>query len=218
MTGRALRVLIVLLGPVLLSSPPAYGDAGLLRVSEVSGPYRISVFSEPTPLRLDRGMLSILIADHETGRPLRDVEVQVRIASPVDPARAYVKPAKRPGRGLRFTATLDEPGAPQVCPMHPEFEATRPGYCPHCGMELVSRSRPPGLFAIRIEVESNRGEGSVSFEANIEAPESQWVSLGPSLAVPPLGILLFVLHQSLRHRMQARRGKPAGDSRRTSTR
>jgi len=217
-TGRALRVLIVLVGPVLLSSPPAYGDAGLLRVSEVSGPYRISVFSEPTPLRLDRGVLSVLIADRETGRPLRDVEVQVRIASPADPAHASVQPAQRPGRGLRFTATLDEPGAPQVCPMHPEFEATRPGYCPYCGMELVSRSRPPGRRAIRIEVKSNLGEGSVSFEADIEAPESQWISLGPSLAVPPLGILLFVLHQSLRHRMQTRRGELTRDSRRTSIR
>lgn len=209
MTGRALQVLIVLVGPALFSSPPAYGDAGLLRVSEVSGPYRISVFSEPTPLRLDRGVLSILVADRETGRPLRDVKVQVRIASSTDTAHASVQSAQRPGRGLRFSATLDESDALQVCPMHPKFEAAHPGFCPYCGMELVSRSSSPGPRAIQVAVKSNRGEGSVSFEADIEAPESQWISLGPSLAVPPLGILLFVLHQSLRHRMHPRRGERA---------
>ena len=97
----------------------------------------------------------------------------------------------------------------QVCPMHPKFEAAHPGFCPYCGMELVSRSSSPGPRAIQVAVKSNRGEGSVSFEADIEAPESQWILLGPSLAVPPLGILLFVLHQSLRHRMHPRRGERA---------
>ncbi len=209
MTARALRVLIALggLGPALFASPQSHADAGLLRVSGLSDPYRISVFSEPTPLRLDRGTLSILVADSETGQPLRDVEVRVRIEPDADPAHPFVKPAERRGRGLRFSATLENPNTLHVCPMHREFVSTQPGSCPHCGMALVSRSRSPGSWRIHVDVKSDRGEGSVSFEADIQPPEAAWISLGPSLAVPPLGILVFVLHQSLRRRMPGRRGE-----------
>jgi len=219
-TPRALRVLIALggLGPALFASPQSQADAGLLRVSDLSDPYRISVFSEPTPLRLDRGTLSILVADAETGQPLRDVEVKVRIEPDTDPAHPFVKPAERRGRGLRFSATLDDPNALQVCPMHREFAATEPGSCPYCGMPLVSHSPAPGSWRIHVDVKSDRGEGSVSFEADVQPPEAVWISLGPSLAIPPIGILVFVLHQSLQRRMPGRRGERSRKSRRTSDR
>ena len=220
MTARALQGFVVLVGLVWSLFAPARSnaDAGLLRVSETTPPYRISVFSEPTPLRVDRGVLSILVADSETGQPLRDVAVKVRVAPVADPAHRFVKPAQRRGLGLRFSATLDDPHTPQVCPMHREFVATQPGSCPHCGMPLVSRSLPTGPWKIHVDVKGDRGEGSVSFEADIQPPEAAWISLGPSLAVPPLGILVFVVHQSLRRRMQGKRGEHPRKERRTSNR
>ena len=207
MKNRALRRFAARagVGLALFGSPQANADTGLLRVSENSGPYRISIFSQPTPLRVDRGALSILVADRMTGQPLPNVDVQVRIASATDPAHPTSHSAQRRGRGPIFSASFDSPDAVHVCPMHPEFEKTHPGSCPYCGMDLVPLVRAAGPVQIQVEAKSNRGKGSVSFEAQVDAPESAWISLGPALAVPPLGILLFILHQCLSQRMPARR-------------
>jgi hypothetical protein len=58
---------------------PAQADGGALRASEVRGPYRISVFTAPTPLRAGAVDFSVLVQDASTGAPAPGVDVILRL-------------------------------------------------------------------------------------------------------------------------------------------
>ncbi|MDG2201261.1 MAG: hypothetical protein P8K80_08790 [Phycisphaerales bacterium] len=58
-----LRLLLLCL---LVCSTPAKGDGGIVRVSENAGPWRITLFSSPTPLRAGPIDLSILVQEPHT--------------------------------------------------------------------------------------------------------------------------------------------------------
>lgn len=166
--AAAVSVLLTfLLVPSLLRA-----DAGLLRISEPGGPYQISVFTEPTPLRVDGGRIHVFVADRETGQPIEDAHVRFRL-EPQSGGTTPRKHAHRRPRGLRFSAGFTAPGA--------------------------------GRFTTRIEVTGQRGAGSVSFPIDVAPNEPLLVSLAPALAVPPLGIALFGLHQVLVRRRATRR-------------
>jgi hypothetical protein len=73
---RPLLVLVV--AGWLVSS--ACGDAGLVRLSEEVGKFRITVFTSPTPFRAGPVEIGVLVQDTATDRTIRDVDVSVSIA------------------------------------------------------------------------------------------------------------------------------------------
>jgi hypothetical protein len=68
--GGAGRPLTALLGLVLLAGGSARGDGGTLRLSERVGPYRVSVFTSPEPLRVGPADISVFVQDAESGAPV----------------------------------------------------------------------------------------------------------------------------------------------------
>jgi hypothetical protein len=58
---------------------PARGDGGSVRLSATKGPYRITVFSAPSPFRAGPVDISVLIQDATTGEPLPQAWVAVRM-------------------------------------------------------------------------------------------------------------------------------------------
>jgi hypothetical protein len=57
---------------------PAWGDGGLVRFSQPTGPFVVTVFSSPTPLRAGPVDLSVLIQD-QSGEAVLDARVRLTL-------------------------------------------------------------------------------------------------------------------------------------------
>jgi len=57
-------------------------DGEVMRMQQISGPYRISVFTAPDPLPAGPCDVSVLVQDRETGEPILDAPVSLAIAQP----------------------------------------------------------------------------------------------------------------------------------------
>lgn len=57
----------------------AHGDGGLLRLNQIAGPFRISVFTAPTPLRAGVIDVSVLVQRPGDDVPILDAEVTVTL-------------------------------------------------------------------------------------------------------------------------------------------
>jgi hypothetical protein len=89
--------LLLTVGVVLAAEPShASADGGTVRLSERQGPYRITVFTSPTPLRAGPVDVSVLVQDAATGRPLPEIPVVVQVT-----------PAGRPSAGRDLPATQE---------------------------------------------------------------------------------------------------------------
>jgi hypothetical protein len=64
-----------------VAATAARGDGGLLRLSQQAGPYRVAVFTDPTPLRAGPIDVSVLVQDAATGQPVLDVPVVVSLTN-----------------------------------------------------------------------------------------------------------------------------------------
>jgi hypothetical protein len=76
------RICFLLVSSFLL--PPSSflrADGGTIRLSEQKGGYRITVFTEPTPLRAGSVDISVLVQDASTGEPASDLHVTVKASS-----------------------------------------------------------------------------------------------------------------------------------------
>jgi hypothetical protein len=58
---------------------PAWGDGGLVRISQAAGPWVVTAFSSPTPLRAGPIDLSVLVRDPAQDRTVLDAAVQVSL-------------------------------------------------------------------------------------------------------------------------------------------
>ena len=80
-----MRGLVVLL--VVALAAAAWADGGMVRLSQTSGRFTITVFSAPTPLRAGAIDLSVLVQTAPGGAPLLDASVSVALRPGNDPAR-----------------------------------------------------------------------------------------------------------------------------------
>lgn len=75
------RLAVALGAAALLADAPAWADGGLVRLSQVAGPYTITVSSAPTPLRAGPIDLSVLVQRRDGGAPVLDAAVAVALRS-----------------------------------------------------------------------------------------------------------------------------------------
>lgn len=75
------RLAIALGAGALLAAAPTWADGGLVRLSQAAGPYTITVFSAPTPLRAGPIDLSVLVQPRDGGAPILDAAVSVALHS-----------------------------------------------------------------------------------------------------------------------------------------
>jgi hypothetical protein len=69
----------LLFGSLLLAGV-AHGDGGVLRLSQASGPFVVSVFTAPEPLRAGSAEVSVLV--QARGTVLVDAAVELRLRAP----------------------------------------------------------------------------------------------------------------------------------------
>ena len=123
--GTALRV---------LAPAVALADGGTIRLSGLEfGDYRVTVFTDPTPVRPDSIDVSFLITEADGLSVAEGLEVQVEVT-----------PLNHPGVAATYAATREQADDPRM------YAAK---------FSLGS----PGEWRIDISVEGNRGSGTASF-------------------------------------------------------
>jgi hypothetical protein len=147
---------------------PVRGDGGTVRLRERKGPYEISVFTAPTPLRAGAVDISVLVQDAGSGDPVPEARVTVSLAA-------------RPGRhGQKQQATTE--AATNKLLRAALFEIPRAGWW---DVEVtIAGGRSEG-----------RGEEKVHFAVEAAEPLPRWVAFWPWLIWPVLVIVLFGLRR-----------------------
>jgi hypothetical protein len=167
-----MRFLLVLIAVCTLGStaPPAWADGGALRLSEQSGRYRISLFTQPTPCRVGPIDLSVLVQDAVTGTAVTDAAVMVQM-----------EPSTGPRRTLRAVATTS--AATNKLLQAVVLDVPTAG-CWH-GVVLVVHD------GVQL---------SNAFDIDVDSDVPPWRSFGLWIAAPFVVIVLFVVHQVLKAR------------------
>ena len=104
---RAGRLCALALG-LFLWVPAARGDGGLLRLTESAGPFDISVFTAPTPLRVGAADVSVMVLERAGRAPVLDADVQVTLHRR-ELERASIATHDAATNKLLYAAWLDVP-------------------------------------------------------------------------------------------------------------
>jgi hypothetical protein len=162
-------------------------DGGTIRLVESAGPFVVTVFTAPEPLRVGPVDVSVLVQDRLGGTPLLDVQVTLQAAPPAgDGATA-----------LRDEATRAEAGNKLV----------------YASVFAIDR---PGAWTLRATVRRGDETADVSCALPILPATSGLRILWPFLALPPAAVLLYALHGWLARRrgLPASLHVPGGHDRR----
>jgi|SRR5215470_19320246 len=62
---------------MMLAAAAARGDGGLLRVTAAAGPFEISIFTAPTPLRVGAADVSAMVFERVSRAPVLDADVRL---------------------------------------------------------------------------------------------------------------------------------------------
>ena len=166
MVARWIIVSLVL----LIVSAPVAADGGIVRVSRRSGPWRLTVFSDPTPLRAGPADLSVLVQDADTDDAILDATISV-LLTPVDPPGPSMlveaTPEAAENRLLR-SALVDLPGA--------------------------------GRWRLEVTAMRGGIESRVSCDLEVGPPLPPIVDLWIWFLLPVLVIMLIILNQWLQRR------------------
>lgn len=163
MPGRGGWLLVVL----LLVPSLARADGGMVRASARLAECQVTVFTAPTPLRAGPVDVSVLALDADSGRPLSDRPIVIR-----------VWPLDRPDQVATHSATIET--ATNKLLRSAQFDLPAPGRW---------------VFEVQLGEQAERN--SVRFEAAVGEPLPRWVEMGGWIALPIVPIVLFVLHQLL---------------------
>lgn len=105
-----LRLMLILL---LMLPATSNGDGGIVQISELNGPWRITLFSSPTPLRAGPVDLSIMVQHPETDESVLDATVNLML-QPIDGQgdAILVEATRRDATNkLLYAALLDLPAS-----------------------------------------------------------------------------------------------------------
>jgi hypothetical protein len=157
-----------------LNGKAVRGDGGTVRLSRGEGPYRISVFTGPTPFRAGSVDISVLIQDAQTGA---------------------VIPEARAAIWLTRCNHLGEP-------MHQS--ATSAAATNKLLKAALFELPAPGCWTVLVMIEGEQGSARVRFEAEAAERAEEWPAIWPWIGWPAPVILLFSIHQMLVLRKRGR--------------
>jgi hypothetical protein len=142
-------------------------DGGAMRLSERVGGYRVTVFTDPTPLRAGPVDFSVFVQDADTGEPAAGVRIMVQAA-----------PRGRPGEAIGHAATAE--AATNKLFQSAIFELSEAGW-----------------WDIEATVDGEQGQARLRFDVEAADHPPSWQAMAPWVGWPALAVLLFAVHQSL---------------------
>jgi hypothetical protein len=161
------------------AAPQAGADGGQVQWSGLVGPYRMTVFTQPVPLRAGAADFSVFVQDPQTGAAVLDGRVQIDL-TPLDEAGGTV--SARPSRAAATNKLLR--AAIVHLPAAGKYRA------------LVTLTAPGGPVQAEFDVEAG-------------PPAPPWRSLLPWIVWPAVPIVLYVWHTVAAARKDARQGRAA---------
>lgn len=169
--ARAALTMLVVLRALTADPPPAGADGGLARVHAAAGPFAVTLFSAPTPLRVGPADLSVLVQDAASDATVLDATVRLSLTPPEGSA----------ARPLELAASA----------------AQATNKLLYAANAVLDR---PGAWRVRIDVERGSAAGSVATTLPVEPAAPPLATLWPYLAIPPVAIALYALNQWLKRR------------------
>ena len=159
----------------LLRSNVAVADGGTLRLSQRFGPWRVSVFTSPAVPNVGPIDISTLVQDAATGRVCDDVPMIVRLKS-----------IERPGLTLEQEATVS-------AATNKLFRAAL--------IDVPETGKWRAEILVGVESlpasDSDRNFPTPTFDFDVAAPPTEWLSLAAWVAWPIVLIAGFLMHQIL---------------------
>lgn len=154
----------------VLRPSPAAGDGGLVRATESSGPFVITVLTSPTPLRAGPADVSVMVQHRDTSAPVLDARVSLVLGRRDDagaPIAVAVTRAQATNK-LLYAAPVEVPAA--------------------------------GVWDAAVSVERGDDRARVGVALDVETARPGGWAVWPYLALPPAAVAVFALHQWLRRR------------------
>ena len=165
----SLSLLCAFLCPAML-----FADGGTVQFRRNAGPFWVSLFSTPAPLRPGRVDLSVLLESKANHQPLLDAAVRIAV--------------RKDDRTINLEAT--------------RAQATNK-LLYACQADIPSSGR----WDVEVIVDRNGQRASATGTLSVLDPLPPFLMYWPYFAIVPVFILLFAIHQFLRHRENQRKGQ-----------
>jgi hypothetical protein len=153
---------------VMFTPWAANADGGTVQLREASGPFVVTVFAAPEPLRAGPIDTSVLVQDRETGRVILDATVNFAFSPSVGTSPRFLTRAThaQAKNKLLQAATVDVPA--------------------------------PGWWTMQVSVCRGREEVVFATKFLVMPAAPRLATIWPFLFIPPFAIGLFALNQTLR--------------------
>jgi hypothetical protein len=172
----SLNKYLVLVLAAFSAGLPLWADGGTVVLQKRSGPFVITLFSEPNPVRVGRADLSVMCQKAEDNSPLLDAKVFLRLRRPSNGGDIleFTLPAKHDhaSNKLLYAANLDLPS--------------------------------PGNWQITVDVEHNGTMASVTGSLTVLEKQPAIVTYWPFFVIVPLAALLFAVNRRLKRGRELR--------------
>ena len=145
----------------------ACADGGVVRLSEVAGNYRISLFTSPNPVRVGLVDISVLVQNVDSASVIPDAQVSIKLWPRDRPAEAITQDAS----GAAATNKLLQAAI---------FELPE-----------------PGSWDLAVLVDGPNGRAEARCRLEVDEPWPPWLNLAPWVAWPAFPIMLFAIHVAL---------------------
>jgi hypothetical protein len=168
---RVRRARAILLG--VLVAAVARADAPVVRTRAAAGPFLVTIFAEPTPLRVGPAVIGALVQYAEGDAPILDARVRLRLEAPAAAGIAPVEVAaatRSSGNRLLYTAPI-------------AFTVA-------------------GEWRLTADVQRSAERGALSCDLAVGDAPAPLVELWPYLAAPFVALGLYALHQVLARRVR----------------
>lgn len=159
----------------------AFADGGGVLTQEIVGPYRVTLFGSPLPLRAGPADLSVMLQDARTGEAVLDRAVTIKVDAAAEPGSAAWVP---PCCSMKTDAGT-------VAATH----AAAQNKLLYAANVLLPAS---GRHDVTIRV--GDGEEFLRTRVDVAAPLAPPATYWAFLAFPPLAIVGFALNQRIRRR------------------
>ncbi len=170
-----------------IAARPARGDGGTVRLVRTVGPFVLTVFSLPEPLRVGPADVSVLVQDRAGGGPVLDARVTLAVLPPDGDA---------PPRLLE--ATHDDATNKLL----------------YAARLVIDRA---GTWTVRVAVRHGADTAEAQCPLPVAARASGLSPIWPYLALPPLVIALYALRSRLQRRRRSGASRPAQSERRSTS-
>jgi hypothetical protein len=167
-----MKILKVLMS-VVLAPLAAQADGGVVCLHEASGPFLITVFVSPYPLRAGPADISVLVQDRQTGEVVLDPAIELAIHPLSENGSRLLTQARRELATNRL------------------LQAARLDF------------QDPGWWALNVSVSRGSEEVALSTTLQVAPAPNRLAVIWPLLLFPPFAIGLFAIHRVLKRSIPA---------------